>query len=106
MSESTIPEYLSEAEVAAIRGISVKTLRNQRPADDLPFVRLSRKKTVYASSDVSAWLASRRVVPSNQQPLTAPVTRVVSGGSAAPIIKGGRPKGSITRNRRAAGGAR
>jgi predicted DNA-binding transcriptional regulator AlpA len=52
---------LSEFEVAALCGWTLKTLRNNRLDGTGPVsCRLSRKTVVYLDEDVDAWLRSRR----------------------------------------------
>ncbi|WP_451982830.1 helix-turn-helix transcriptional regulator [Azospirillum endophyticum] len=83
---------LSEAEVAALLGLSPKRLRVRRQLGDAPaHVRVGRR-AVYLSSDVEAWLLARRV--SYEGAATVP-------DSAS--RKRGRPRGSITRRQRGEG---
>lgn len=55
--------YLSEAEVAAVVGVEVKTLKNWRAAKDGPPYSQAGGSTLYRIDSVTKWLASREVRP-------------------------------------------
>ena len=59
---SPIVTALSEAAVADLFGVSVKTLRNRRATGDSPpYVRLSRSTVIYLVKDIQTFFESRRV---------------------------------------------
>lgn len=58
--------WYSTEELAELLGVdpsSVRRWRTSRPPQGPPFVRLSARHTIYSTSDVEAWLRSRRTDP-------------------------------------------
>lgn len=58
--------WYSTEELAELLGVdpsSVRRWRTSRPPQGPPFVRLSARHTIYSTSDVEAWLRSRRIDP-------------------------------------------
>lgn len=55
--------YLTEAEVAAILGVELKTMKNWRAAKDGPPHTQAGGSTLYRIDSVTKWLAAREVRP-------------------------------------------
>ncbi|KAA0682200.1 hypothetical protein [Roseomonas genomospecies 6] len=100
--EMGAPSTLSEADLACLLNLSLKSIRNRRVLGDTPaYIRVSRSRVVYLSADVEAYLLARRIAGGDSQvaPRAPAATPVATTLAAAPRGRG-HPKGAVTRNHR------
>lgn len=98
MSATPAPiTVLSESDVAALLGLSVKTLRNWRVDGKGP-VYAKPGRVVYLHDDVMAYLAATRRAPDGSQVAPIPVPANDPAPASTPVKRRpSRPKGSYTK---------